>query len=49
LFSFHPTQRYHYVFDILPPISIDEYKQMPSGMASKQLTEKIKEQISDGN
>jgi 1-acyl-sn-glycerol-3-phosphate acyltransferase len=46
LFSFHPTQRYHYVFNILPPISIDEYKQMPSGMASKQLTEKIKEQIS---
>jgi 1-acyl-sn-glycerol-3-phosphate acyltransferase len=46
LFSFHPTQRYHYVFDILPQISIDEYKQMPSGAASKQLTEKIKEQIS---
>ncbi|MDR2582546.1 MAG: 1-acyl-sn-glycerol-3-phosphate acyltransferase [Fibromonadaceae bacterium] len=45
-FSFHPTQRYHYVFDILPPISINEYKQMPSGMASKLLTEKIKEQIS---
>jgi 1-acyl-sn-glycerol-3-phosphate acyltransferase len=47
LLSFHPTQRYHYVFDILPPISIDEYKQMPSGAASKQLTEKIKEQISE--
>jgi len=45
LFSFHSTQRYNYVFDILPPISIDEYKQMPSGMASKLLTEKIKEQI----
>jgi len=46
LLSFHPTQRYHYVFDILPPISVGEYKQMPSGAASKQLTEKIKEQIS---
>jgi len=46
LFSFHPTQRYHYVFNILPPISVAEYKQMPSGMASKLLTEKIKEQIS---
>jgi len=46
LFSFHPTQRYHYIFDILPPISIDEYRQMPSGAASKLLTEKIREQIS---
>jgi len=42
LLSFHPTQRYHYVFDIFPPISIDEYKQMPSGAASKHLTDKIK-------
>ena len=47
LFSFHPTQRYHYIFDFFPPIPVAEYKQMPSGMASKLLTEKIKEQISD--
>jgi len=46
LFSFHPTQRYHYIFDIFPPIPVAEYKQMPSGAASKLLTEKIKEQIS---
>jgi len=46
LLSFHPTQRYHYIFDIFPPIPVAEYKQMPSGAASKLLTEKIKEQIS---
>lgn len=46
LFSFHPTQRYHYIFDIFPPIPVAEYKQMPSGAASKLLTEKIREQIS---
>jgi len=45
LFSFHPTERYHYIFDIMPMISIDEYKQMPNGAASKRLTEKIKERI----
>ena len=45
LFSFHPTQRYHYILDILPPILIDEYRQMPSGKASKLLTEKIEEKI----
>jgi len=45
LFSFHPTERYHYIFDIMPEISIDEYKQMPNGVASKRLTEKIKERI----
>jgi len=47
LLSFHPTERYHYIFDIMPHISIDEYKQMPNGVASKRLTEKIKERISE--
>jgi len=49
LLSFHPTQRYHYVFDISPPISIDEYKQMPSGMASRLLTERLEKLLSRQN
>jgi 1-acyl-sn-glycerol-3-phosphate acyltransferase len=43
LFSFHPTQRYHYILEVLPLVSIDEYKDMPSGMASKLITEKLEE------
>jgi len=45
LLSFHPTERYHYVLEVLPSISIDEYKDMPKGIASRLLTEKIEKQI----
>jgi len=47
LFSFHPTERYHYVLEVLPLVSIDEYRNMPKGMASKLLTEKLEKQLTN--
>jgi len=49
LFSFHPTQRYHYILEVLPPILIDEYKNMPGNMASKLLTERLEGLLSRQN
>ena len=45
LLSFHPTERYHYALEVLPPIHTEEYRQMPKGAASKILTEKTQEAL----
>lgn len=41
LFSFNPTDRYHYYLDVLEPISVEKYLDMPGGQAATLLTEEM--------
>lgn len=41
LLSFNPTDRYHYYLEVLEPISIDKYLDMPRAQAATLLTEEM--------
>lgn len=42
MFSFHPTSKYHYYLDVLEPISIKPFLEMPHGQATTMLNDEMK-------